>query len=169
MQVRLGTSGPKVLTSLSIISLRESHSALPNHTASELRTPNHCTKRQKSLRRSSTLSSFVGPGLRCSHEHAFASSTQPLRASTHACIRISPTCQRRTFLDSLLSSALGSCPLRQLTHTKKLQGLSSKAVFKAISDVSGYPSFVPFTISSEVTSRRPRWPSYSSTTKDWLR
>jgi coenzyme Q-binding protein COQ10 len=60
--------------------------------------------------------------------------------------------QRRTFIDSLLSSALGPCPLRQLTHTKTLP-YSSKAIFKAVSDVAGYPSFLPFTISSKVTSR----------------
>ena len=60
--------------------------------------------------------------------------------------------QSRTFIDSFLSSALGPCPLRSLTHTKTIP-YSSKAIFKAVSDVSGYPSFLPFTISSHVTSR----------------
>jgi coenzyme Q-binding protein COQ10 len=60
--------------------------------------------------------------------------------------------QIRTFIDSFLNSALGPCPLRKLTHTKTLP-YSSKAVFKVISDVSGYPSFLPFTISSQVISR----------------
>ena len=60
--------------------------------------------------------------------------------------------QTRTFIDSLLSSALGPCPLRSVTHTKTLP-YSSTAVFKAISDVSGYPGFLPFTISSNVTAR----------------
>ena len=60
--------------------------------------------------------------------------------------------QSRTFLDSFLSSALGPCPLRKLTHTKTLP-YSSEAVFKAVSDVAGYPNFLPFTISSNVTSR----------------
>lgn len=61
-------------------------------------------------------------------------------------------CQTRSLFDSLLSSALGPCPLRLLTHTKKLP-YSSAVVFKAVSDVSGYPTFLPFTISSNVTSR----------------
>ena len=60
--------------------------------------------------------------------------------------------QERTFIDSLLSSALGPCPLRTVSHTKTLP-YSSKAIFKAISDVSGYPAFLPFTISSHVTER----------------
>ena len=60
--------------------------------------------------------------------------------------------QTRTFIDSLLSSALGPPPLRQLTHTKTLP-YASKAIFKAVSDVAGYPNFLPFTISSHVTSR----------------
>ncbi|RMZ80421.1 hypothetical protein DV737_g3029, partial [Chaetothyriales sp. CBS 132003] len=30
---------------------------------------------------------------------------------------------------------------------------SSKTIFRAVSDVAGYPSFLPFTISSHVTSR----------------
>ena len=58
----------------------------------------------------------------------------------------------RTFIDSFLSSALGPCPLRSLTHTKTIP-YSSKVVFKAVSDVSGYPGFLPFTISSNVTAR----------------
>ena len=60
--------------------------------------------------------------------------------------------QQRTFIDSFLSSALGPCPLRSLTHTKTIP-YSSSAIFKAVSDVSGYPSFLPFTISSQVTAR----------------
>jgi coenzyme Q-binding protein COQ10 len=60
--------------------------------------------------------------------------------------------QERSFIDSLLSSALGPCPLRSVSHTKTLP-YSSKAIFKAISDVSGYPAFLPFTISSHVTDR----------------
>jgi coenzyme Q-binding protein COQ10 len=60
--------------------------------------------------------------------------------------------QERTFIDSLLSSALGPCPLRSVSHTKTLP-YPSKAIFKAISDVSGYPAFLPFTISSHVTER----------------
>jgi coenzyme Q-binding protein COQ10 len=60
--------------------------------------------------------------------------------------------QSRTIFDSLFSSALGSCPMRTLTHTKLLPH-SPAAIFKAVSDVSGYPAFLPFTISSHVTSR----------------
>jgi coenzyme Q-binding protein COQ10 len=39
-----------------------------------------------------------------------------------------------------------------VSHTKTLP-YSSQAIFKAISDVSGYPAFLPFTISSHVTER----------------
>lgn len=60
--------------------------------------------------------------------------------------------QTRTFIDSLLSSTLGPCPLRSLTHTKRLP-YPPGLIFKAVSDVSGYPTFLPFTISSHVTSR----------------
>ncbi|KIV94194.1 hypothetical protein PV10_01983 [Exophiala mesophila] len=63
-----------------------------------------------------------------------------------------PYQQKRAFLDSLLSSTLGPCPLRTLSHTKTLP-YPPLTVFKAVSDVSGYPSFLPFTISSHVTSR----------------
>jgi coenzyme Q-binding protein COQ10 len=63
-----------------------------------------------------------------------------------------PQLQTRTFIDSFLSSALGPCPLRSLSHTKTISH-SSAAIFKAVSDVSGYPNFLPFTISSQVTSR----------------
>ena len=66
--------------------------------------------------------------------------------------QIQSTTQTRTFLDSILSSALGPCPLRSLTHTKTIPH-SSKAIFKAVSDVSGYPGFLPFAVSSHVTSR----------------
>ncbi|EXJ81458.1 hypothetical protein A1O3_07750 [Capronia epimyces CBS 606.96] len=60
----------------------------------------------------------------------------------------------RSFFDSLLSSTLGPCPLRSLTHTKRLS-YPPALIFKAVSDVSGYPTFLPFTISSHVTSRDP--------------
>lgn len=63
-----------------------------------------------------------------------------------------PQQQTRTFLNSILSSALGSCPLRNLTHTKQLP-YSASSVFKAVADVSGYPAFLPFTISSKITKR----------------
>jgi coenzyme Q-binding protein COQ10 len=59
---------------------------------------------------------------------------------------------QRSFFDSLLTSALGPCPLRSLTHTKSLP-YPSTTIFKAVSDVSGYPTFLPFTISSNVTTR----------------
>jgi len=39
-----------------------------------------------------------------------------------------------------------------LTHTKTL-AYPSTTIFKAVSDVSGYPTFLPFTISSNVTTR----------------
>ena len=65
---------------------------------------------------------------------------------------ITPLTQNRTFLDSLLSSALGPCPLRELTHTKTLP-YSSTSIFRAVSSVSEYPTFLPFTISSHVTSQ----------------
>ncbi|KIV77615.1 hypothetical protein PV11_09403 [Exophiala sideris] len=60
--------------------------------------------------------------------------------------------QTRTIFDSLLSQALGPCPERSLTHTKTLP-YSPKLIFKAVSDVSGYPTFLPFTIASNVTTR----------------
>lgn len=63
-----------------------------------------------------------------------------------------PEVQTRSFLNSILSSALGACPKRSLTHTKTLP-YSASSVFKAVSDVSGYPAFLPFTVSSHVTSR----------------
>ena len=66
-----------------------------------------------------------------------------------------PQAQTRTFLDSILSSALGPCPLRNLTHTKTLP-YSASSIFKAVSDVSGYPAFLPFTVDSNVTSRDDR-------------
>lgn len=82
--------------------------------------------------------------------------------SSKQCLRLAPALktppsiyihqQRRTFIDSLLSSALGPCPLRSVSHTKTLP-YNSKAIFKAVSDVSGYPAFLPFTISSQVTER----------------
>ena len=65
-----------------------------------------------------------------------------------------PLCvqQTRGFLDSILSSALGPCESRSLSHTKVLP-YSPATVFKAVSDVAGYPNFLPFTISSNVRSR----------------
>lgn len=66
-----------------------------------------------------------------------------------------PEQQTRTFLDSILSSALGACPLRNLTHTKTLP-YSASSIFKAVSDVSGYPAFLPFTVSSNVANRDER-------------
>lgn len=63
-----------------------------------------------------------------------------------------PQLQTRSFFDSILSSALGPCPKRSLTHTKTLP-YSASSIFKAVSDVSGYPAFLPFTVSSNVTSR----------------
>lgn len=39
-----------------------------------------------------------------------------------------------------------------MTHTKDLP-YPSTTIFKAVSDVSGYPTFLPFTISSHVTTR----------------
>lgn len=60
--------------------------------------------------------------------------------------------QTRPLFDSLLNSTFGPCPLRSLTHTKILP-YSPAVVFQAVSDVSGYPTFLPFAISSNVTSR----------------
>jgi coenzyme Q-binding protein COQ10 len=62
--------------------------------------------------------------------------------------------QTRTIFDSLLSSALGPCEPRSMSHTKVLP-YSPATVFKAVSDVAGYPNFLPFTISSNVKSRDP--------------
>lgn len=62
------------------------------------------------------------------------------------------TLQTRTLFDSLLSSALGACEARSMTHTKRLP-YPPATVFKAVADVDGYPSFLPFTISSNVTAR----------------
>ena len=82
---------------------------------------------------------------------AFGRGSQTLKSATLGHCKTSPVYQTRTFLDSFLSSALGPCPLRQLTHTRTLP-YSSKAIFKAISDVAGYPG-LPFVTSSHVTSR----------------
>lgn len=65
---------------------------------------------------------------------------------------VQPQRQTRSFLNSILSSALGPCPRRSLTHTKILP-YSASSIFKAVSDVSGYPSFLPFTVASKITSR----------------
>ncbi|EHY52317.1 Coenzyme Q-binding protein coq10, mitochondrial [Exophiala dermatitidis] len=62
--------------------------------------------------------------------------------------------QTRSFLDSLLSSTLGPCPLRTLSHTKRLP-YPPNLIFKAVAEVSGYPAFLPFALSSHVTSRDP--------------
>ena len=72
--------------------------------------------------------------------------------SSRPVVLLQPQTQTRTFLDSILSSALGACPLRNLTHTKTLP-YSAASIFKAVSDVSGYPAFLPFTIDSKVTKR----------------
>lgn len=63
-----------------------------------------------------------------------------------------PFQQTRTIFDSLLSSTLGPCEPRSMSHTKVLP-YSATTVFKAVSDVAGYPNFLPFTISSNVKSR----------------
>lgn len=63
-----------------------------------------------------------------------------------------PQLQTRAFFDSILSSALGPCPLRNLTHTRTLP-YSASSVFQAVADVSGYPSFLPFTVDSTVMAR----------------
>lgn len=63
-----------------------------------------------------------------------------------------PRFQQRNFLNSVLGSALGETRLRSLTHTKTIP-YSSTSIFKAVSDVSGYPTFLPFTISSRVIEK----------------
>lgn len=73
-------------------------------------------------------------------------------APRHPSLLSQPQQQSRAFIDSVLSSALGPCPERNLTHTKTLP-YTAEAIFKAVSDVSGYPAFLPFTISSNVTQR----------------
>jgi coenzyme Q-binding protein COQ10 len=60
--------------------------------------------------------------------------------------------QNRTIFDSLLTSALGTCEQRNMSHSKVLPHPAS-TVFKAVSDVGGYPSFLPFTISANVKAR----------------
>ncbi|KAJ9605111.1 Coenzyme Q-binding protein coq10, mitochondrial [Cladophialophora chaetospira] len=65
------------------------------------------------------------------------------------------TLQTRSFFDSLLSSALGPCEPRSMSHTKVLPHPAA-TIFKAVSDVAGYPNFLPFTISSNVRSRDPK-------------
>ncbi|EXJ76052.1 uncharacterized protein A1O5_00560 [Cladophialophora psammophila CBS 110553] len=67
-------------------------------------------------------------------------------------LKAHPIQQARTLFDSLLSSTFGTCSLRSMAHTKVLP-YSAATVFKAVSDVAGYPTFLPFTISSNVTSR----------------
>ncbi len=49
-----------------------------------------------------------------------------------------------------------------MSHTKILP-YAPATVFKAVSDVAGYPNFLPFTISSNVRSRDPKgYPSRAS-------
>lgn len=81
-------------------------------------------------------------------------SSQSFRCHGRSILHVNskPILQTRSIFDSLLSAALGPCPLRSLTHTKLLP-YSPSVIFKAVSDVSGYPAFLPFTISSNVTSR----------------
>lgn len=55
-------------------------------------------------------------------------------------------------MDSILTSTLGDCQLRQLSHTKPLSHAPA-LVFKAISDISSYSKVLPLTISSSVTAR----------------
>lgn len=62
-----------------------------------------------------------------------------------------PNTQARTIFD-LPGAILGSPPLRRLTQTKLLQH-DSKTIFNTISDISSYPSFVPFAVSSTVKSK----------------
>lgn len=59
--------------------------------------------------------------------------------------------QVRTIFD-LPGTILGSPPLRRLTQTKLLQH-DSKTIFNTISDISSYPSFIPFAVSSNVKSK----------------
>ena len=59
--------------------------------------------------------------------------------------------QVRTIFD-LPGAILGNPPLRRLTQTKLLQH-DSKTIFNTISDISSYPSFVPFAVSSTVKSK----------------
>ena len=60
--------------------------------------------------------------------------------------------QSRTIFANLPGALLGSPPLRRLTQTKLLQH-DSKTIFDTISDISSYSSFVPFAVSSTVTSK----------------
>ena len=60
--------------------------------------------------------------------------------------------QSRTIFSNIPGALFGSPPLRRLTQTKLLQH-DSKTVFNTISDISSYPSFVPFAVSSIVTSK----------------
>lgn len=60
--------------------------------------------------------------------------------------------QSRPIFANLPGALLGSPPLRRLTQTKLLQH-DSKTIFDTISDISSYSSFVPFAVSSTVTSK----------------
>ncbi|KAI1613968.1 dehydrase and lipid transport-domain-containing protein [Exophiala viscosa] len=88
------------------------------------------------------------------HSASLRCSSRSLTAVGESIFRGNPstTFQTRTIFDSLLSQALGPCPERSLTHTKTLP-YPPRVIFKAVSDVSGYPTFLPFTIASNVTSR----------------
>lgn len=92
------------------------------------------------------------PDMICAIGHSRTALVSRSINSSRKITHVQPITQTRTFLDSILSSALGPCPLRSLTHTKTIPH-SSKAIFKAVSDVSGYPGFLPFAVSSHVTSR----------------
>ena len=63
-----------------------------------------------------------------------------------------PSRQTRTIFESLLTSAFGSCEARSMSHSKVLP-YSPTTVFKTVSDVGGYPNFLPLTISSRVKAR----------------
>jgi coenzyme Q-binding protein COQ10 len=94
---------------------------------------------------------FVEMAVRRPLAASLASPLRPMQNSGPSTIRIA-TQQNRTLFDSLLSSALGSCETRSMSHSKVLP-YSATAVFKAVSDVAGYPNFLPFTISSTVKAR----------------
>lgn len=76
----------------------------------------------------------------------------PRLRSQHFIVSNVSHAQSRTLFSNLPGALLGSPTLRRLTQTKLLQH-DSKTVFNTISDISSYPSFVPFAVSSTVTSK----------------
>ena len=76
-----------------------------------------------------------------------ANSPMPHTASTVPAIQ-----QTRTIFDSLLTSALGTCETRSMSHAKVLP-YSPATVYRAVADINSYPSFLPFTISAKVKAR----------------